>query len=127
MYDGCDAEGIRIRRQVMGDKYVNDAMSQLDSFSAPFQDYLNIFCWGGVWARDGISQKTRSLLTVALLASMRSTEELSSHIRGALRNGCSQDEIREVLLHTAAYCGVPVAVEGLRVARSVLDTIAAAE
>ncbi|HTC81531.1 MAG TPA: 4-carboxymuconolactone decarboxylase [Acidimicrobiia bacterium] len=104
-----ETRGMEIRRAVMGDDYVNHALARVDEFTAPFQDFITRYAWGEVWARPGLDRRTRSCITVALLCALRSHDELALHIRAALRNGVTADELREVLLHTAVYAGVPAA------------------
>lgn len=115
-------EGLAIRREVLGDEYVDNALKAATGFSRPLQDWLNEHCWGEVWARPGIPLQTRSLVTIAMLCALRAPQEIRTHVRGALRNGCTPEEIREVLLHAAVYCGAPAAVEAFRAAKEVIDT-----
>ncbi|ABA53663.1 carboxymuconolactone decarboxylase family protein [Burkholderia pseudomallei] len=117
-------QGKARRTQVMGDAFVERAMSDLDGFSRPLQDWLNEHAWGSTWRRGGIDLKTRSLCTCAMLAALGRGHELKGHIRGALNNGASLVEIREVLLHSALYAGAPAAVEAFRHAREVIDALA---
>lgn len=112
--------GIEIRRAVLGDEYVEAALARQDEFTAPFQDFITRYAWGDVWARPGLDRRTRSCLTVALLAALGRDRELAVHIRGALRNGVTADELREVLIHTAIYAGVPAANSAVAVAQDVL-------
>ena len=112
--------GIEIRRAVLGDEYVDAALARQDEFTAPFQDFITRHAWGDVWARPGLDRRTRSCLTVALLAALGRDRELAVHIRWALRNGVTPDELREVLIHTAIYAGVPAANSGFAVAQEVL-------
>lgn len=119
-----DKEAGRARRaQVMGDAFVERAMSGLDAFSAPLQDWLNEHAWGSTWQRDGIDLKTRSLCTCAMLAALGRGIELKGHVRGAINNGATAVEIREVLLHSAIYAGAPAAIEAFRCAREVLNEL----
>lgn len=113
-------KGEQIRRQVMGDKFVDRALTNADEFTQPMQDYINDHGWGSTWQRGGIDLKTRSLITVAMLAALKAPQELKGHIRGALNNGATKEEIREVLLHSAVYCGAPAAQEAFRAAKEVL-------
>lgn len=106
--------GEAIRRTVMGDAFVDAALNG-DPFLAPLQDFINQHAWGSVWARDGLNLKTRSLITVAFLVSLGKLHELKGHLRGALNNGATLEELREVLLHAAVYAGVPASAEALRV------------
>jgi 4-carboxymuconolactone decarboxylase len=112
--------GMDVRRVVLGDEYVDRALARADDFTAPFQDFITRYAWGGVWARPGLDRRTRSCLTVALLAALGHHRELAIHIRGALRNGVTADELREVLLHTAVYAGVPAANGAFAVAQEIL-------
>ena len=114
-------KGLATRREVMGDEFVDQAMTQADEFSQPVQDYINEHGWGSTWQREGLPRDTRSLVTIAMLAALRAPRELKGHVRGALRNGCSKEQIREVILHSAVYCGAPAAQEALRAAQEVVD------
>jgi 4-carboxymuconolactone decarboxylase len=113
--------GVDIRRQVMGDAFVDRALSNATEFSQPLQDFVNEHAWGSVWNRPGLPLKIRSLITLAALTALKCPQELKGHIRGALNNGCSIEEIRETLLHCAVYAGVPAAVEAFRAAQEALD------
>ena len=112
--------GIEIRKEVLGEEYVTRAMANVDDFNRDFQTLLNEYCWGGVWAREGLSRKQRSLNNLCMLAALGRSEEFALHFRGALRNGCTLEELRETLLQIAVYCGMPAAVESFRIARRVL-------
>jgi 4-carboxymuconolactone decarboxylase len=116
--------GLAIRKEVVGADYVERSLSRADEFTAPLQDLITEYCWGAVWGRDGLSRGTRSLLNVAMLTALNRPHELKLHVTGALRNGCSTDDIREVLLQAAIYCGVPAALDSFRAAK---DAIAAYE
>lgn len=113
--------GEQVRREVMGDTFVDRALNNADEFTQPLQDYLNDHCWGAVWNRDGLDRKTRSLITLAMLTALKAPTELKGHVRGAINNGCTKEEIREVLLHSVAYCGAPATQEAFRAAKEVLD------
>ena len=115
--------GMKVRRQVMGDEFVDRAMDAVTEFTQPVQDYINENCWGSVWARDTLPLKTRSIITIATLAALKAPNELKGHVRGAIRNGCSPEEIREVLLHTAPYIGAPALQEAFRAAKEVLEEL----
>lgn len=115
-----EESGIDVRRKVMGDDFVNAALSGADFFTAPLQEFINEHAWGSVWRRASLDLKTRSLITLAMLAATGRTNELKGHLRGAINNGATPEEIREVLLHTAVYCGVPLAAEALKTASTVL-------
>ncbi len=112
--------GEKIRRKVMGDVFVDSALGKADEFTQPMQDYINDHGWGSTWQRQGLDLKTRSLITIAMLAALKAPQELKGHIRGALNNGATINEIREVLLHSAVYCGAPAAQEAFRAAEDVL-------
>jgi 4-carboxymuconolactone decarboxylase len=112
--------GEQTRRAVLGDAYVDRATRSAGSFGEPFQDLITRYAWGDVWSRPGLDRRTRSAITLALLTSLRAETELATHVRGALRNGLSADEIGEVLLQTAIYAGVPAANIAFGVAERVL-------
>jgi 4-carboxymuconolactone decarboxylase len=114
-------KGLEIRREVLGDEYVDKAINSATDFNRPLQDMLTENCWGEVWSRDGISKKTRSLITIATLAALKASPELKVHVQGALNNGCSVAEIQEVLLHSTVYCGAPSGIEAFRAAKEVID------
>jgi 4-carboxymuconolactone decarboxylase len=118
--------GMQVRREVLGGDYVDRAMAQADDFSRPIQELVTEYCWGAVWARPGLDRRTRSLLNIAMLSALNRPHELRVHLAGALRNGCTVEEIREALLQVAIYCGVPAGVDAFRVAREVLGEAAAA-
>ena len=115
-----DTEGLATRRAVLGDTHVDATLAQADDFGWPMQEMVTRNCWNDVWNRPGLPRATRSLLNVAMLVALNRPHELKAHLRGALNNGCTPEEIREVLLQTAAYCGFPAAIDGLRTAREVL-------
>ncbi|MDH3637471.1 MAG: 4-carboxymuconolactone decarboxylase [Gammaproteobacteria bacterium] len=117
MYD----KGMEVRRAVLSDEHVDRAMNSATNFNQPFQDLVTEYCWGEIWTRETLSRKTRSLITLAILTSLRADIELKGHVRGALRNGCSEQEIQEVLLHATIYCGVPAGMEAFRAAKEVID------
>ena len=111
--------GEAVRRRVLGDDYVDRAMTQADGFSAPLQDLVNEYCWGTVWTDDGLDLKQRSLLNLGMLAASNRMHEFGLHFRGAIRNGLTEKELQAALLQIAVYCGVPTGVEAFRVARAV--------
>jgi 4-carboxymuconolactone decarboxylase len=117
--------GMAIRREVLGDDHVDRSMSATSEFARPIQEYVTTGCWADVWARPGLDRKTRSLLNLAMLTALNRMHELGVHVRGAIRNGCTEEEIQEVLLQTAAYCGAPAALESFRTAERVLDELRA--
>lgn len=111
--------GSDIRKEVLGSQYVENALDLADDFNTPLQELVTEYCWGAVWGRDGLARKTRSLLNLAMISALNRPPELKAHIKGALRNGVSKEEIREVFLQVAIYCGVPAAVDSFRLAREV--------
>lgn len=113
--------GLAMRRQVMGDAFVDKAFGDMTAFTEPMQQHITRKAWGDVWQREGLDLKTRSLITVAMLTALGKQHELKGHVRGALNNGATPAELQEVLLHAAVYCGVPAAVEAFRTAASVVD------
>ena len=115
--------GLATRTQVMGQAFVDKAFADLDGFSRPLQEFLTEHAWGSTWQREGIELKTRSLVTVGMLAALGRSTELKGHVRGALNNCASLVELREVLLHSAVYVGAPAAVEAFRAAREVLNEL----
>ncbi|AMZ72621.1 MULTISPECIES: carboxymuconolactone decarboxylase family protein [Pseudomonas] len=114
--------GLDMRRQVMGDAFVDRALGNATEFTQPLQDFVNEHAWGSVWSREGLPLKTRSLITLAALTALKCPQELKGHVRGALNNGCTVEEIREALLHCAVYAGVPAAIDAFRAAQEVIDT-----
>jgi 4-carboxymuconolactone decarboxylase len=111
--------GLKTRREVLGAGYVDKSMAAVDDFNAPFVDLLNTYCWNDIWNRPGLDRRTRSMLNLAMLTALNRGPELRLHVNGALNNGLSKEDIREVFLQAAIYCGVPAAVEAFRVAREV--------
>jgi len=111
--------GMKIRREVLGDAHVDAAIAKRNAFSEEFQDLITRYAWGEIWTRPGLSRQTRSLITVAMLVALNREEELRMHLRAALRNGATQDEIRETLLQSAIYCGVPAANSAFRIAQEI--------
>ena len=115
------ATGMRIRRQVLGDEYVDRAMQSADEFGADFQRLVTEYCWGGTWGRHGLTFQQRSLNNLCLLAALNRPHEFEVHFRGALRNGCTREELKETLLQIAVYAGIPAGVEAFRIARKVFS------
>jgi 4-carboxymuconolactone decarboxylase len=113
-------QGLRTRREVLGADDVDAAIRDADDFSRPLQELVTQYAWGDVWNRPGLDRRTRSLLNLAMLTALNRPHELKLHLKGALRNGVTKDEIREVFLHAAVYCGMPAAVDSFRVAREAL-------
>lgn len=114
-------KGLQTRREVLGADYVDAAIRNADDFNRPMQELVTQYCWGEIWNRPGLDRRTRSLLNLAMLTALNRPHELKLHVRGALNNGVTKDEIREVLLQAAIYCGVPAAIDGFRVAREVFE------
>ena len=113
-------DGLKMRKQVMGEAFVEAAFAKADAFTLPLQEFVTRNAWGTVWCRDGLDLKTRSLATIAMLTALGRAQELRSHVRGAVNNGASMQEIQEVLLHAAVYCGMPLAIDAFRSAHEVL-------
>lgn len=115
--------GLRIRREVLGAEYVNKSISMSDDFNRPLQELVTEYCWGAVWSRPGLNRKMRSLINLAMLTALNRPHEVKLHLKGALNTGCRKEEIMEVLLQTAIYCGVPAALDSFRLAREVFNEI----
>ena len=118
-------KGLEVRKAVLGAEYVETSIKNADDFNRPLQELVTEYCWGAVWTREGLPRKTRSMLNIAMLATLNRPHELELHLRGALRNGCTKDEIREILLQVAIYAGVPAGVDSFRIARKVFAEDAA--
>lgn len=116
-------KGLKTRREVLGADYVDAAIQNADDFSRAMQEMVTQYCWGDVWNRPGLERKTRSLLNLAMLTALNRPHELKLHLRGAITNGVSKDEIREVFLQSAIYCGVPAAIDSFRTAREVFKEL----
>lgn len=113
--------GLRVRTEVMGEAFVQRAIDNTTELTAPLQDWINENAWGSTWQRDGLPRDTRSLVTIAMLAALKAPTELKGHVRGALNNGCTVEEIQEVLLHSIVYCGAPAAQEAFRAASEAIE------
>ena len=109
--------GLEIRKSVLGKEFVEKSFAAADDFNLPMQELVTEYCWGAVWGREELPKKTRSLLNLAMLSALNRPHELKVHVKGALRNGLTRTEIREVFLQVAIYCGVPTAVDSFRIAR----------
>ena len=120
MTDDAYERGMQVRREVLGDEHVDAAIARTTDFTADFQDYITRCAWGEVWTRPGIDRRMRSAVTLAALVTLRAEDELALHVRAALRNGLTEDEIGEILLHTAIYAGVPAANTAFAVAQRAL-------
>ncbi|XUJ36287.1 carboxymuconolactone decarboxylase family protein [Bradyrhizobium japonicum] len=116
-------KGLEVRKAVLGEAYVNNALKNVDDFNRPFQEMLNEYCWGTVRGREELPRKTRSMLNIAMIAILNRQHEFRAHLKGALTNGVSRDEIREILMQVAIYGGMPAAVDSFRIAREVFAEI----
>nr|WP_315205182.1 4-carboxymuconolactone decarboxylase [uncultured Albidiferax sp.] len=116
-------KGLQTRREVLGAEYVDAAIQNADAFTMDIQELVTQYAWGDVWNRPGLDRKTRSLLNLAMLTALNRPHELKLHLRGALTNGVSQDEIKEVFLQTAIYCGAPAAIDSFRTAKEVFKEL----
>ncbi|MCK1732738.1 carboxymuconolactone decarboxylase family protein [Bradyrhizobium sp. 138] len=116
-------KGLEVRKAVLGEAYVNNALKNVDDFNRPFQEMLNEYCWGTVWGREELPRKTRSMLNIAMIAILNRQHEFRAHLKGALTNGVSREEIREILMQVAIYGGMPAAVDSFRIAREVFSEI----
>lgn len=113
-------DGLEMRKQVMGEPFVDAAFAGVDAFTQPLQEFITRNAWGTVWRRDGLDLKSRSFVTLAILTALGRTHEIKGHVRGALNNGATVEEIQELLLHASVYCGVPLAVDAFRAAHEVV-------
>lgn len=118
--------GLEIRKRVLGAAHVERTLAATDQYTQPLQELVNEYCWGAVWARPGLEPRIRCMLTVTMLTALNRSSELQTHIRAALGNGVTREEIVEIMLQAGVYCGLPAAVEGMRVARAVFAEAAAA-
>jgi 4-carboxymuconolactone decarboxylase len=112
-------KGLKNRRDVLGAEYVDNAIKNADDFTRPLQELVTEYCWGAIWDRPGLDRRSRSIANLAMITALNHPAELKLHVRGALKNGLTKNEIMEILLQTAIYCGVPAAIESFRVAREV--------
>lgn len=110
-------KGLKVRRAVLGKEFVDKSIGDADDFTHPLQELITEYCWGSIWTRPGLPRKTRSLINLAMLTALNRPNEVKLHLRGALNNGCSKEEIMEVFLQTAIYCGIPAAVDSFRIAK----------
>jgi|TARA_Y100000031_G_scaffold122954_1_gene138093 4-carboxymuconolactone decarboxylase len=113
--------GLKTRKKVLGDTYVERSLAQANDFTMPFQELVTEYCWDHIWNRPGLTHKTRSMLNLAMLCALGRPNELRLHVRGALNNGCTVEEIQEVFLQVSVYCGVPAGLDGFKIAREVID------
>ncbi|MGD8324320.1 MAG: carboxymuconolactone decarboxylase family protein [Gammaproteobacteria bacterium] len=120
MNDELFEKGLAIRKSVLGAEFVEKSIAAADDFNMPLQRLVTEYCWGACWGRDGLPRKIRSMLNIAMISTLNRNHELKMHVKGAIRNGCTKEEIREVLLQVAIYSGVPAAVDSFRVAKEAL-------
>lgn len=116
-------QGMAIRREVLGDAHVERSLNTATEFARPIQELVTEYCWGTVWSRPGLERKTRSLINLAMLTALNRSHELAVHVRGAVNNGCTDEEIQEVLIQAAIYAGVPAALESFRIAENTLNEV----
>lgn len=114
--------GMEVRRAVLGDEHVDAALERTTDFDRPMQELAVEYCWGGIWTRPGLDRRSRSIINLAMLGALGRQHELEMHVRGALANGLTEDEIGEVLLQVAVYCGIPAGIDAFRTARRVIDS-----
>jgi 4-carboxymuconolactone decarboxylase len=114
-------QGMKVRREVLGDAHVDKSLEDRNAFNEEFQDLITRYAWGEIWSRPGLTRQTRSMITLALMVALNRGDEFRMHVRAALNNGVTRDEIREVLLQTAIYCGVPAANAAFHMAQEVLQ------
>lgn len=112
-------KGLKTRREVLGAEYVNQAIRNADSFNLPLQELVTEYCWNEIWNRPGLDRKTRSIVNLAMLTALNRPHELKLHVKGAINNGLTKDEIAEIFLQSAIYCGVPAAIDSFRTAKDV--------
>jgi 4-carboxymuconolactone decarboxylase len=110
-------KGLKVRKEVLGEDYVNKSIAGADEFTRTMAEWSTEFCWGALWTRPGLDRRTRSIVNLAMLGALNRPHELKLHVKGALKNGLTKDEIKEVLLHVAVYCGVPAGIDSFRNAR----------
>lgn len=117
MTDSRYEAGMKTRREVLGDEHVDRSLAEANDLTKPLQDLVVEFGWGAIWARPGLDRKTRSFMNIAMLTALNRPHELAVHLKGALNNGCTREEIVEAVLHTSAYCGLPAALDSMRHAK----------
>jgi 4-carboxymuconolactone decarboxylase len=121
MTDELFERGLKTRKEVLGNEYVEKSLAAADEFTQPLQELVTRYCWGDVWNRPGLDKQQRSMINLAMITALNRPHELKLHVRGALNNGLSRETIREILLQTAVYCGVPACIDAFRVAREVFE------
>ena len=112
-------KGLAIRKSVLGAEYVEKSIAAADDFNRPMQELTTEYCWGWCWGREGLDKKTRSIINLAMISALNRPHEVKMHVKGAINNGLTKDEIKEVFLHVAIYCGVPAGVDSFRIAKEV--------
>jgi 4-carboxymuconolactone decarboxylase len=123
MHDEMYEKGMEIRRATLGDAYVDKAIAGMDDFTSDLQQLVTTYCWGEIWGREGLDRRTRSIINLAMLSVLNRQHELAAHVRGAINNGVTKDEIKEVLLQVGIYAGVPAMIDSFRVAKATLGEI----
>ncbi len=118
-------KGMAIRHEMFGEEFAEKLLSEADDFNRPFEELVTQYCFGEVWGRPGLNRKTRSMLTLAMVIGLNRPNQVAVHVRGALKNGVTKDEIKELFMHAGIYCGIPAAVESFRIAREVFREIGA--
>jgi 4-carboxymuconolactone decarboxylase len=113
-------KGLKIRRSVLGDEFVDKSLASADEFNMPMQELATTYCWGECWGREGLDKKTRSIINLAMISALNRPHELKIHVKGAIRNGVTKEELREVLFQVAIYAGVPAGVDSFRIAKEAL-------
>lgn len=114
-------EGLQVRREVLGAEYVDSSIKNATSFTKPLQELVTEYCWGEIWTREGLPKKTRSMINLAMLTALNRPHELKLHLRGAINNGVTKEEIQEIFLQTAIYCGVPASLDSFKAAREIFE------
>lgn len=114
-------KGLKIRREVLGSEYVDNALKTADAFNMPLQELVTTYCWGECWGRPGLDRRTRSMLNLAMISALNRPQEMKAHVRGAINNGLTKNDIQEVFLQVAIYVGVPAAVDSFRIAKEVFQ------
>lgn len=114
-------KGLKIRREVLGAEFVDNAIASADDFNRPLQEIVTQYCWGEIWGRPGLDRRTRSIINLAMISALNRQHEVKMHVKGALNNGLTKEEIREVFLQVAIYCGVPAGVDSFRTAKEVFQ------
>ena len=116
-------KGLKIRREVLGAEFVDNAIASADDFNRPLQEIVTQYCWGEIWGRPGLDRRTRSIINLAMISALNRQHEVKMHVKGALNNGLTKEEIREVFLQVAIYCGVPAGVDSFRTAKEVFQEL----